>query len=76
MWCNGSAPEARLRTVGVAVLESDRVDAAARVALHRLWATAFGDRFELWVTDITQRRAAAFGCGYSDFDRARDANQP
>lgn len=30
----------------VAVLESDRVDAAARVALHRLWATAIGDRFD------------------------------
>ena len=30
----------------VAVLESDQVDAATRAALRRLWATAFGDRFD------------------------------
>ena len=30
----------------VAVLESDQVDAAARAAMRRLWARAFGDRFD------------------------------
>ena len=30
----------------VAVLESDAVDAASRVALCRLWDRAFGDRFD------------------------------
>jgi aminoglycoside 2'-N-acetyltransferase I len=35
-----------LRVVDVAVLQSDHVDTATRVALRLLWDRAFGDRFD------------------------------
>lgn len=40
------SPEVRLRSVDVAVLESDHVDAKTRAALRRLWDRAYGDRFD------------------------------